>query len=69
MYEHRHKLIAGFTKQYTITKLVYFEQYAIAKDAIAREKQLKNWHRKWKINLIRSANPEFIELDAETSSA
>ena len=69
MYEHKHKLIDGFSKKYNLNKLVYFEQCNSIKDAIKREKQLKNWHRGWKINLIESINPEWKDLDAETSSA
>jgi putative endonuclease len=69
MHEHKYELIEGFSKRYKLKKLVYFEYCSSAIDAIAREKQLKNWHREWKLNLIRSANPEFKDLDAETSSA
>lgn len=53
-----------------VHKLVYFEEYSEVADALRREKQLKNWHRDWKINLIKGANPQMIDLrDAETSSA
>ncbi len=69
MYEHKHELMDGFTKKYQLKKLVYFEECSVAIDAIAREKQLKNWHRDWKINLIKSVNPNLEDLDAETSSA
>lgn len=78
VYEHKEKLHEGFTKKYNITKLVYFEETFDVNSAIKREKQLKNWHRDWKINLIESANKEWIDLaegwyieakDAETSSA
>jgi len=62
MYEHKHKLISGFTKRYNATKLVYFEECSNINDAISREKQLKNWHREWKINLIRQSNDLFNEL-------
>lgn len=68
MYEHRHELVAGFTKKYKVKKLVYFEEYNRAIEAIAREKQLKNWHRNWKINLVKQSNPNFKDLDPETSS-
>ncbi len=63
--EHRYKLNPGFTAKYNITKLVYFEQYTSALDAIAREKQLKNWHRDWKINLIESINEDWNDLSLE----
>ena len=65
MYEHKHKLINGFSKKYNLNKLVYFEQCNSINDAIKREKQLKNWHRGWKINLIESVNPEWNDLDAD----
>ena len=74
IYEHKHKLIDGFTKKYNLTSLVYFETFNNMQDAIQREKQLKNWHREWKINLIESINPGWKDLsedfnsDPETSS-
>jgi len=48
MYEHKNKMVNGFTKKYNLAKLVYFEATADVKSAIEREKQLKNWHRDWK---------------------
>ena len=74
VFEHSRKIQAGFTKKYSINKLVYFEETRDVHDAIVREKQLKNWHRQWKINLIQQHNPEWVDLfkeevDAETSSA
>ena len=45
VYEHKNKLIDGFTKKYNLTKLIYYEVFSTVKDAIHREKQLKNWHR------------------------
>ena len=69
-FEHKLKLNNSFTKKYQINKLIYYESFNSVKDAIAREKQLKNWHRQWKINLVKSKNPNFKDLlDAETSSA
>jgi putative endonuclease len=62
IYEHKHKLKDGFTKKYNLTKLVYFEMFNDINDAINREKQLKNWHRQWKINLIESKNKEWKDL-------
>lgn len=62
VYEHKNDLIDGFTKRYRLHKLVYVEQTELLTDAIAREKQLKNWHRDWKINLIRKINPDFRDL-------
>lgn len=62
LFEHKTGLIEGFTKRYRLKKLVYLEEYDDIKTAIAREKQLKNWHRKWKLNLIKKVNPEFKDL-------
>ena len=60
--EHKNKLVEGFTKKYNVGKLVYFEQTEDVLSAIAREKQLKNWHRQWKIDLINGVNPEWKDL-------
>jgi len=65
IYEHKNKLIDGFSKKYNITKLVYYEVCSSINDAIRREKQLKNWHRHWKINLIESFNKEWKDLSLE----
>ena len=62
MYEHKNKLVIGFTSQHNIDKLVYFEEYQNINEAIKREKQLKNWHREWKMNFIKSKNPTFRNL-------
>jgi putative endonuclease len=62
IWEHKNKLVAGFTKKYNTDKLVYFEQTENVISAIAREKQLKNWHRQWKINLINKFNPKWEDL-------
>ena len=65
MYEHRHKLVDGFTKQYNVTRLVYYESSTEVHDAIAREKQIKAWTRAKKMALIRSRNPDWKELAAD----
>lgn len=65
IFEHKNKLIEGFTKKYNLTKLVYYETCNNIEDAIHREKQLKNWHRQWKINLIETVNKEWKDLSAE----
>lgn len=62
LYEHKNKLIEGFSSKYNLNKLVYFEQTDSMTAAIAREKQLKNWHRQWKINLIKDFNPDLKDL-------
>jgi putative endonuclease len=61
--EHKQGLIAGFTQQYRITRLVYFEGFADICDAIAREKQIKGWARSRKIKLIEERNPRWDDLD------
>ena len=63
----RHRLGEGsaFTKKYHVHHLVYYEDFQYVIDAIAREKQLKNWHRQWKINLIEESNPEWKDLAAD----
>ena len=60
--EHKNNIIEGFTKKYNIHKLVYYENTNDVESAIRREKQLKKWNRKWKINLIKNSNPEWIDL-------
>lgn len=60
--EHYMKQGSHFTKKYKLKRLVFFEETSNVIDAIAREKQLKNWHRQWKINLIESENPEWEDL-------
>ncbi|HPA25546.1 MAG TPA: GIY-YIG nuclease family protein [bacterium] len=62
IYEHKNKLFDGFSKQYNLNKLVYYEYYPDINYAIQREKQLKNWHHDWKINLVRQNNPNFQDL-------
>ena len=62
IYEHKNKLIEGFTKRYSVNRLVYFEMFESATDAIKREKQLKRWNRAWKLALIEKLNPEWIDL-------
>lgn len=62
IYEHKNKLINGFSSKYNLLKLVYFELTDSIETAIAREKQLKNWHKQWKINLIKENNPQFLDL-------
>lgn len=66
LYEHKTGLVKGFSKKYNLTELVYFEEYFDINEAIAREKQLKNWHREWKINLIKSLNPKMQDLSSQS---
>ena len=60
--EHRLKQVESFTKKYELDRLVYFEQFDDAENAIRREKRLKNWNRDWKIRLIEEHNPNWDGL-------
>ena len=62
VYEHKHKLIEGFTQKYNVTRLVYFEETSEVKAAITREKQIKQWRRSKKLDLIESMNPKWLDL-------
>ena len=62
MYEHKMKLIDGFTKKYNMTKLVYYEEFSDVWYAIEREKHIKGWLRKKKIALIETLNPNWEEI-------
>jgi putative endonuclease len=62
IYEHKRKLLPGFTAKYNITRLVYFEVTQDVQAAIAREKQIKGWLRRKKLALIESVNPEWRDL-------
>lgn len=59
---HKTDVVKGFTKRYQVHDLVYFEEYSSISEAIAREKQLKNWKRKWKLELIEKMNPNWDDL-------
>jgi putative endonuclease len=61
-YEHRNSFVTGFTAKYRVYKLVYFEIFADIREAIAREKRLKRWHREWKIELIEQHNEDWHDL-------
>ena len=62
IYEHKNKLVEGFTKQYNVTKLVYYETTEDVNVAIEREKKIKGWVRKKKTDLIETVNPEWKDL-------
>ena len=62
LYQHRTGFSEGFTKRHAVHRLVRYEFFATMPEAIAREKQLKRWHRPWKINLIESENPDWSDL-------
>ncbi len=65
VYQHKKHLFPGFTDQYNCTKLVYFEEYNDIDSAIRREKQLKNWHRQWKKDLISNFNKEWKDFSED----
>lgn len=62
IWEHKNKVVDRFSNKYNLNKLVYYEICNDIEQAIKREKQLKNWHRAWKDNLIKEKNPEFLDL-------
>ena len=61
-WQHRRGTIDGFTSRYKVHRLVRYELFGDMEGAIMREKQLKRWHRQWKINLIESENPDWHDL-------
>ena len=65
VYEHKNKLVKGFTSKYNVNKLVYFEEFGDVEEAIVREKQIKGWLRSRKLNLIKGTNPTFKDLSEE----
>jgi len=62
MYEHRNKLVEGFTSKYNVKKLIYYEVFNTPEEAIIAEKKIKGWTRARKIELIKSINPQFCDL-------
>jgi len=60
--EHKDKIADGFTRKYNVNRLVYFEIHEDVYEAIRREKQLKKWNRRWKLELIEKGNPEWVDL-------
>ena len=65
LFEHKNKMLLGFTEKYNVDKLVYFEKTSDVKSAIQREKNLKKWKRSWKNELIKKFNPKFKDLSEE----
>ncbi|MAD96538.1 MAG: excinuclease ABC subunit C [Flavobacteriaceae bacterium] len=65
VFEHKSKLIKGFTSKYNIHRLVYFESFQSIDEAILREKRLKKWNRSWKIELIEKDNSDWKDLSAQ----
>jgi putative endonuclease len=62
VYEHKSKVVPGFSNKYSVDRLVYFEQFSDVESAIRREKRLKKWNRAWKIRLIEELNPNWDDL-------
>lgn len=62
LHQHREGIAGGFTSRYKVHRLVRYEMFGDMEGAIEREKQLKRWHRQWKINLIESDNPDWHDL-------
>src|SRR3972149_4591478 len=65
LFEHREKLVPGFTSRYNLSKLIYFESTGDVMAAITREKEIKGWVRRKKVALIHSMNPEWKDLSSE----
>jgi putative endonuclease len=62
VYEHRNGLVPGFTRKYSVRRLVHFERYEEIEAAIQREHNIKHWSRKWKVRLILADNPDWNDL-------
>ena len=62
LWQHRTGQLKGFTSRYAVYRLIRLEFFGTMHEAISREKQLKRWHRQWKINLIESENPQWVDL-------
>jgi putative endonuclease len=62
VYEHRNKIVRGFTSRYGVARLAWFETYDDPTSAIEREKELKKWRREWKVNLVERDNPNWDDL-------
>ncbi|MEZ9876788.1 GIY-YIG nuclease family protein [Vibrio breoganii] len=65
VWQHKSKVVEGFTYKYNVSKLVYYEAHDSMESAITREKQLKTWNRAWKENLVVKMNPEWKDLYEE----
>jgi putative endonuclease len=65
VWQHKNHVVAGFTSTYCVTQLMWYEVHADMASAIAREHQIKEWRRAWKIGLIEQSNPEWCDLYAD----
>jgi len=64
IWQHKNGIVEGFTKKYNVHKLVYFELFEDIPTAVSREKQLKQWKREWKLELVRESNPNFLDISS-----
>ncbi len=62
IWEHKNNMVEGFTKKYNVHQLVWYETHESMESAIMREKRLKDWKRAWKLELIESKNPDWLDL-------
>ena len=67
IWEHKNKVVPGFTTQYSVDRLVWFEAHESKEAALRREKQIKEWKREWKINLIERENRHWSDLSSTLS--
>ncbi|MFC5549687.1 GIY-YIG nuclease family protein [Massilia aerilata] len=68
VWEHREGVVDGFSKQYGVKQLVWFEVHSEIIHAITREKQIKKWNRDWKVNLVQQSNPDWRDLFDEIAT-
>jgi putative endonuclease len=68
LYEHREKIRPGFTARYNVTRLVWYEPYETREGAFRRERRIKEWRRRWKVELVESMNPTWADLFDEIMS-
>ena len=66
-WQHRHGVVAGFTRDYGVKTLVWFEQHESRESALIRERRMKRWNRAWKLKLIESGNPNWLDLSESLS--
>lgn len=69
IWQHREGVVEGFTEQYEVKTLVWYEQHETMESAISREKQLKKWNRDWKLRLIEKQNPQWLDLWLQITGA
>ena len=62
IWEHKNNMVEGFTKNYIVHQLVWYELHESMESAIMREKRLKDWKQAWKVELIESKNPDWLDL-------